>query len=363
MDAAQMSALPPLYAGWMDEFLGAPIPGEAPSTCSDCAMCAPPGVPTDATLLYNPATKCCTYLPRMWNFLAGRVLADHSPESAAGRATLELRLDAGVAVTPMGLEQTPIFTLHYAQARHHFGRVGTLRCPHYLPESGGLCGVWRHRESTCATWFCKHERGAVGERFFNQLHRLLVTAEMALARWAVLELDIGAEALGLIFPLPTPQPTAMTPEDFDGRVDRLLYRRRWGHWAGREREFFAAAERLVGGLRWAEVRRIAGPELQAHERLVKEAHGRLLSDVLPERLRAEPIKMEQQGPDMSRVGTYSHVDPLSVPNELIGVLHYFDGRTTTEAILAIEDEARLRLEPGLVQRLADFGILKEVEGG
>jgi hypothetical protein len=345
----------------MRELLGASIPGEAPSTCHDCAMCAPASGPIGNNFYYSPTTKCCTYLPRMWNFLSGRVLNDDTPEAARGRATLEARIDAGLAVTPLGLEQTPLFAHLYSKARSSFGRVEALRCPHYIDEAGGLCGVWRHRESTCATWFCKHERGGVGERFFEALHWLLVVAETALARWAVLQLDVGREAEAMLLPLPLKLDAPMGPGDFDGVADREHQRRLWGTWAGREREFYRAAARLVGALAWSDVRAIAGPELQLHERAVGRQYQALGSATLPNRLQVQEIRLEEQGAEFARIGTYSHLDPLSVPVELLGVLRYFDGRETDVALADIESEERLRIDPALVRRLTDFGILKEVD--
>ena len=42
---------------------------------------------------YNPETKCCTYMPELWNFLVGRILDDDSADTALGRASVEARID------------------------------------------------------------------------------------------------------------------------------------------------------------------------------------------------------------------------------------------------------------------------------
>src|SRR5262245_2433326 len=167
---AVTSPLPARYAAWMDQLLG-PIPNEPKATCHDCAMCAPPGstVATDSpkeVVFYDPQVKCCSYTPILWNFLVGDLLADQSAEAVIGRATVERRIEAGVAVTPLGLDRPPSYFALYQHISKAFGRTHTMRCPHFIDE-GGLCGVWRHRESTCVTWFCKHERGGVGKAFWN----------------------------------------------------------------------------------------------------------------------------------------------------------------------------------------------------
>jgi hypothetical protein len=221
----------------MSQMLAGPVPHESKATCSDCAMCVPADQSGSGIKTFDPGAKCCTYLPTLWNFLVGRILEDRTPEAAAGRASVERRIDAGGAVTLLGLTQTPVFGVLYQHISGSFGRTRSLLCPHFLPESGG-CGVWRHRESTCATWFCKLERGKVSHHFWASLHALLGSAEQAVARWCAVELDPGAEALEVLFPpRDRPSPPFTGPEDFEGRADPRQQRRRWGRWAGREREF------------------------------------------------------------------------------------------------------------------------------
>src|SRR5579863_3280623 len=146
----------------MGALLPGPIPAETSATCDRCAMVRPvdpESAPPES--FFSPQTKCCTYLPEIANFLVGRILADASPDAAFGRATVEARIDAGVEVTPLGLQKTPLFSLVYRASPASFGHATSMRCPHYVVD-GGRCGVWRHRESTCATWFCKFARGANG---------------------------------------------------------------------------------------------------------------------------------------------------------------------------------------------------------
>src|SRR5581483_886405 len=190
------------FDGWLHDLLGGPIPAETNATCDSCAMIVA-GDTSGAPLAdagYNAETKCCTYLPELWNFLVGRVLLDDSPEAARGRATVEARLDSGVAVSPLGLRRDTAYRVLYATGGESiFGHAKAMRCPHYLHEEGGLCGVWRHRESTCATWFCKYVRGSVGRTFWMHLHQLLRFAEQSLAGWALLELGLEPRALARLY--------------------------------------------------------------------------------------------------------------------------------------------------------------------
>jgi len=122
-------------------------------------------------------------MPELWNYLVGQVLTDEHEDAAWGRATVEARIDRGHIVTPIGLGRSRTFKLLYdTGAAATFGQTRALRCPHYNHDAGGLCGVWRHRESTCATWFCKYVRGAAGQRFWQEsVKPLLASIERALS--------------------------------------------------------------------------------------------------------------------------------------------------------------------------------------
>lgn len=356
------SPLPPLYDRWMRECFTGAVPNEPKATCGDCAMCAPKGQvssPNDP-VFYDPTTKCCSYMPVMWNFLTGALLDDDSPEAAQGRATVEARIAAGVAVTPIGLERPPVYATLYGHIPEAFGRARSMRCPHYI-EEGGLCGVWRSRESTCATWFCKHERGAVAKTFWVRLHRLLALAERQLASWCLLQLEVGTDALAANFPFPFRSEGPVSGADFDGRVLPEQLQLIWGKWAGREREFYRAAARLVHALSWSEIVAIGGPDLKASIVIATRDYQRLMTPTLPERLQMGRFQLSSSGDGAALISSYSPVDPLRVSPAVMEILPYFEGRTTREARQAIRRELGHQVETDLLQRLVDFGILVEVE--
>jgi len=299
-------------------------------------------------------------MPDLPNFLVGRILSDEGPRMAAGRATVEARLKAGIAVTPLGLGRPRVHRLLYQHGTGAaFGRNRTLRCPRYLEEAGGLCGIWLHRNSTCATWFCKHVRGAVGDRFWKSLNQLIGAVEWTLARWCVLELGVGAEALGRLFPSARDpnRPDPLEPGEIDGGVDPQRYREVWGAWHGREREFFAQCASLANALTWAEVTAIGGPDIRIFVRLTVEAYGALVSNELPDRLVVGSFRAAPIGQRVTRVVSYRSYDPLAVPKEVMGLLPYFDGRLTGEVLKRIKKERGIALGRALVRKLADFEIL------
>ena len=155
------SPLPPLYAAWMEELLTGPLPIEEHATCSDCAMTMPAGGASGEGS-FDSATKCCTYQPRLPNFLLGRILGG---PRGPGRTSVEKRIAAQLGVTPLGIARPPVYGAIFGAAMPGgFGRTPSLLCPHYVDEGGGLCGIWQNRNATCSTWYCKHVRGSVGAR-------------------------------------------------------------------------------------------------------------------------------------------------------------------------------------------------------
>lgn len=356
MAAAETGPLPPLYAGWMRELLKSPVEGEPQSTCDDCAMCPSKGqTPAYSELFFNPETKCCTYVPEIPNYLAGRILSDRSPGMAAGLKSLRERI-RGAGVTPLGIPQSATFEVLYRNVPGLFGRARSIRCPHFI-EDGGRCGIWRHRPSVCATWHCKHERGALGKAFWNALHQLLSGVQKILSRWCVR--DLPKETLHVLFPTPQLRGPgrALEAADIDGVSNPAARAAAWGPLLGREEEFYRQCARQVDALGWKDIRRIGGTELEVLEGLLVQAWKDLESDAIPVRLRPGTIRLTPVSPDTHQVLTYSDTDPIDVPAALIDVLGYFDGRPTQDALAAISREKGLELKRDLLRQLLDFQVL------
>ncbi len=289
------------------------------------------------------------------NFLVGRILLDADPAPQAGRATVAKRIADALGATPLGLMQSPVFSMLYQSSSDAHGRSRTLRCPHYI-EDGGRCGVWRNRNSVCATWFCKHIRGQVGLTFWRSLLRLLGQVEKALAQWCVLELQLGADALYWM-PEWSEQVDEITGATLDNKVDQKAYARMWGAWRGREHAFFSQCAERVSPLSWADVLTICGPEVRMHAELARASYGRLISNDIPPALVVGSFDVARMERGTTRVSTYSAYDPLDIPNAVIELLQYFDGRPTDDALAAIADERGIRVDADLVRKLVDFEML------
>jgi hypothetical protein len=360
------STLPPLYAGWIDDLLDGPLPHEGEATCEDCAMWPSAQTPGASPLAFHSETKCCTYIPALPNFLVGRIVEDNDPALAPGRASVEARIDARLGVTPMGIDRPVVHALLYQiGVGAAFGRSRTLRCPHYREDAGGACGIWRHRNGVCSTWFCKYSRGATGQRFWHGLEQLLAIVERELTRWCLLRLDLEPAVLAHLLPRGTDRSSGVSPPldgaTLDGRVVEAAYRAAWGEWLGREREFYRECARLVNALRWTDVVRVGGASVEALARVVAQAHHGLGSTAVPERLVVGQLQTMSGGRDRVLVTTYNPYDPLELPRLLIDVLGYFDGRSTRETLARIRQERNINVQPSLVRRLVDFGVLVAVD--
>jgi hypothetical protein len=352
--------LPPLYANWLAGLLGGSIPRESHATCDRCAMCSANG-PTAASQSYyfDPNVKCCSYVPTLPNFLVGRILSDDDPAALPGRVTVEKRIKEGLAVTPLGLAMPPAYAVLYRNGHEAFGRSRNLRCPHYI-EDGGRCGIWRNRESTCATWFCKHVRGNLGFTFWRgSVFQLLHVVEAQLARWCVSAHQFSDDALRELVKTPswTGQAGPVTAESMDGRIEEESYARIWAEWRRREIDFFIQCAKLVTDLSWNDVLAISGPEAQAYARLTKQAYGRLTSEEIPPRLKVGVFTIVQLGNGKTRIQNLNCLEHIDVSNVVMELLQYFDGRPTEEVVDAIAKEKKLRLDRSLVRKMVDFGVL------
>lgn len=230
------AAAAPALRPWVEDLLGE-LPTERRATCLRCVKLPRVGE-APQPYHYAPEVRCCTYLPTLHNFLVGAALADDTPGFAAGRATVEARIDRGLEVSPMGLYADAAWLARYGDGER-FGTDVSLRCPHYLTDRAESCGVWPYREAVCATWFCVFDRLPEGPTLWREgIMPFLAAVELAVARWC-------ATAVGA------------------GEND-------WGPWEGDVRGMFRATAQVARALRGADVLRIGGDALGAQHTRASE---------------------------------------------------------------------------------------------
>jgi len=295
-------------------------------------------------------------VPALPNFLVGRILLDSDPEMAAGRASVRARLAVRRDVTPLGLQMPAAYAVLYDKAGHEaFGQSLQLLCPHFRSDTGG-CGIWRHRQSVCTTWFCKTNRGAVGAGFWKALLEVLRIVERGLAVHCVRTLTAGPAALRHAAAARNPEAPALRASDLDDAADTAGLDRVWGPYARREEAFYTAAAGVVTAMTWTEVLRAGGVELELACDVLREAYRSLRSTAVPKALRTGAMQVSAVGQDVVELTAYSGYDPLAVPRMLFDVLHVFDGRSTAQALTAAA-AAGVEMDRAVVRRLVDFGVL------
>jgi hypothetical protein len=302
-------------------------------------------------------------VPKLPNFLVGQALSDNDTISARGRATLERRLAGGVAITPLGCDSGAAYDLLYRRSANAFGQSLRLRCPHYLEEDGGKCGIWRYRNSVCSTWFCIYMRGAIGNRFWEALHQLLKLIEDDLACWCLAELVADLGSLRHLSPSdPVDGHRLLDPDEVDEIANPVKYRAAWGGWLNREHDFYRECGRLVGQLSWCDVTSICGSRVTLLAKFAKAAYAELLSEELPATLRVGSFNIRELRLDRCYLTGYSFYYSLDVPRVLLRALPYFDGGPWPKAVAAVAAREGIKLDNSLVRKLVDFEILVPDDG-
>ena len=93
MSTTLRETFPRVYAGLLPGFFDHPAPEEKKATCDACAMCPPAGEPTvEGVVYFRPDAKCCTFTPRLPNYLVGAILSDPNPAMAEGRRRVRARI-------------------------------------------------------------------------------------------------------------------------------------------------------------------------------------------------------------------------------------------------------------------------------
>lgn len=292
-----------MHDDWISALLPDGLPPERRADCGDCVMCRPDAEPG---VRFRPDVKCCGFLPSLPNFLVGAILEEGDPRSVRARVA------AGQA-GPLGLGVSADYAERYASADLDFGLNPSLICPHF---EGGRCGIWRHRNAVCRTWWCRFEDGRRGGAFWGALRRLLSAIELLLARRCA--------------------------------ADRAFL-------PGQEEAFYRACAADVAGIGWAEIRALGGFELRFRLRELRAAQAALGPSPLPERLELSARDRAVTPNGALRLWGWSPYDPVELPAELGESLSAFDGRPVAEVLAALAAPP----SPEQLRRLLDAGVLSE----
>jgi hypothetical protein len=265
---------------WSDEPL---------STCDACCMLERHGAPSEHA--FHPKGRCCTYHPRMPNFLVGASLLEGG--QAAEVVAARLRDTSGVDA--WGITASDAWTARHADAGDDgFGVDVALQCPFWVGGSHA-CGVWGQRTSVCRTWFCRHDSGFYGALRWAGLKDTMAVAEDCLAKWCI---ATGAPPAG----------------DSD-----------WAGW------YRACAER-VGAFTEADIP-AAGTSLLTRVRARLSAGAHRMQPAMPDVVVASVQHMGSAG-DSARLAGYSSYDGVVAPADVYVFLSRLDGTCTWRDAMA-----------------------------
>ena len=345
-----MTKVPEHVASWLPT-LSEALPDETRATCSNCAMCPSESEAPLASAWFDPSLKCCAHVPNLPNFLVGRILRDEGE----GATSVRGRIATGSGVTPLGVMRPQHIDLVMRKTQDRAGRAKSLRCPHFV-EASGACGIWKHRNAVCTTFFCRHTRGMRGLRGWHALRALLEAVERDLAVHCASTVGIPAPVLATLV-TPKVEADPLRSEDLDGLGDTPSRRALWGEHYERQEAFYLQCAEIVDAMTWEDVRRVAGPQVSVLEDNARREIASLASEAIPGRLQLGAMQVRGIGAQGTNVVTYSPLDPIVLPTALMSILHYFDGSTWADIEARIAAERGLELEPSLMRALLDWGIV------
>ena len=333
--ATIQDTLPSLYRTLLPQVFRRDVPEETKATCSSCAMCnaSDPNLvePVDGTSrLFRSETKCCTYYPRLPNYLVGALLSDESEAMDEGRRRLREKISSRVGISPQWVRPPAKWSLLYEHAKGAFGRSTSLRCPYYEPVQGS-CTIWAYREAVCSTFFCKYVAGEDGRKFWMSLKQYLALAEIQLGRFALMQLmpeyilsaKDAASAHGPV-----------TPQDLDDAAPpEREYAALWGAWAGREEELYRRCFEIVRSVNADQLQAILGLDGMVFLKRLEQGYDRAVQPKLPRLLQLNANATVKWMPDGSvAMGHYSEYDALALPGEAYELLKVFTGREPVDAV-------------------------------
>lgn len=221
---------PGIWAYMMpQEMRGLRLPEERRATCMNCPKSCYEG--------YRRDYRCCTYHPRIPNYLIGL-----ASQTQAGKGAIDVLLKQGMLL-PEGMSHAPQQWIDYLDDMEHerFGASQNVLCP-MLDRSTGYCNVHAFRNSVCSTFFCYKDHGDVGDRFWSDVQTLGSQVEMALSQWALERSGFDLTAYFATFDRLSADVAATSGSK--GWSEEAL-QELWGDWYGREMELMLSCAKLI----------------------------------------------------------------------------------------------------------------------
>jgi hypothetical protein len=306
--------LPDPHLRILPELADQTFPDEPLASCASCAMTVP-----NQPVVFTAAARCCTYHPRLPNFLAGRALR----RADIGSQRVRARMEQGEGVTAMGIQPTSAWLERWGnRTPTSFGRDEALTCPYWVAGGALGCSIHPDRESVCRTWHCKLSHGARSQAVWEALHSTLAGTEETIAQFC---LDH----------VPSPPPPGAS--------------------AQQHADFYVACAARVDALTEADLAVLRTPSLVERAELVRRRSRERdlpMPEVLEPRVR-EILREEGR----LRLASWSPFDVVEVPPWIFELLSRLDGQRPWKEAVASARAAGFPATDALVERLWARGLL------
>jgi len=349
---------PEVYKNFLPDFLNNTIPEETLATCHDCAMCKKEGDP-EVGMYFSPNLKCCTYHPNLPNYLIGGLLTDKSPEMDEGRRRIREKIKKKIAVTPYGIDAPKKYRLLSKNQRSTaFGNNKLHICPYY-EKSSGNCTIWKFREATCSTWFCKYVAGTTGKKFWLITKEYFKDIQSNLIEYVMYKMGWDSEII-LNSRKKENEVEELSAEDLDDlSPSNNVYQSIWGEWSGREEEFYKETFRIIETITPEQFEQISGFSQYIHLDKLKKIHQQVVNPSLPEKLQRNPqLLFTRMESEFCQARIPSLNLSVEIPRLLYDILDLFDGlRTNEEVLQLVLEQKNTEIEENLLLGLYRNAIL------
>ncbi|MDA9951249.1 hypothetical protein N9D31_01615 [Oligoflexaceae bacterium] len=203
---------------------------------ADCLNC--PKIKSDQ---FRPSVKCCTYHPKVPNYMLGYALK----ESKTSAKKITALVEKG-RFTPEGGGHTPLQWMDVMRLDQSksYGKSDEVVCS--FVEDGG-CSIYSHRNSACATYFCQYD-DVWGEEFWERMHHYMGRVELALVQICLKEAGFDLERYHQEFSFLSKKRADEVCDPVTKMWNKDSLDRLWGNYRGREAEFFRRCADTVDAL-------------------------------------------------------------------------------------------------------------------
>lgn len=229
---------PDIYKDLLPNFFNNEIGNEKLSDCNDCIKLENSNckyASPDRENFFSPKTKCCTYHPKLSNYLVGGLLK----AGGDGAKRIKNKIENRVKVSPKGIYPPKLreYIFNNMDKASTFGKIDELLCPYY---DDGACTVWSHREATCSTFFCNPNYSIKGSIFWDSVKLYMQNIQRALEIHCLLELGYSIESSDKKLYNYDLDPNQLMPDQ--------KYNEIWAHWSNREEDFYIQCNEIVTAL-------------------------------------------------------------------------------------------------------------------